>query len=830
MIQRIRSLEVENFRAYKGRLPPVNLDGNVVLLHGLNGSGKTSLLHAIEYAVTGRVEHLAEFRDDYPEKLSHHSPNHATRPGRVRLVASLDGDDEDRVIERTVGGAKPTEGREFSAQTKASYAGRSYLSQAHLARLLNIYQESKGGKGASPIVEFIRDFLQLGQLEAIEDGLHDVGHKARRERKYKAIVQVQEGLKTATTDVAARRVEVTEARQAAERASMQLADASSAAGVQVLEGVPDILRFDLAVEERRDRARAEARQLTTSAEIIRAGEGLDRLPAPPSKGDPEPVYQTLRALASAVDAARTVLGQPEAALGYEPPDLASAEPGPAHAALADELQSWHTWIERTQRALGEGRTANASGIKAAQDAAERLAVLEAQAVQIQTDLAALGDVTRSAVDEAGSLREALSAILPHVHDDDCPVCNRNYAETDRGDLRSHVVSVLKVFGAQTTRLQEQLNQRDRLVAQRAQVESEATALATRSPAEKLEAFQGRTSELDRAEAHLQEAGDLVDVLSASVDTYSERARAAARRAAWVQQRDKVSGAIRSALALLDPNSPLPADAPLPDKLLASFPDRVTKRASVLTAQADALDQVLELAKIVRARSSAATTAQRALTRAESTAETITATSKRVNALIKRANVVRKAAGQTTRTLIERTFDNPLNALVNDIYFRLVRDERFQPWITSKGTIRSLTAAVNAYVDGKKVAEDIASVVSSANLNTAALSLFIALHLASSTRPRTLVLDDPVQSMDDVHATNLASLFRSLAYHPTTPRQLILAVHDKALFEYLALELGPTKDGETLVKVRVTRKSKDEVSVTSELLAWQQDDVRFSNMA
>lgn len=127
-----------------------------------------------------------------------------------------------------------------------------------------------------------------------------------------------------------------------------------------------------------------------------------------------------------------------------------------------------------------------------------------------------------------------------------------------------------------------------------------------------------------------------------------------------------------------------------------------------------------------------------------------------------------------------------------------------------------------------MAEDIASVVSSANLNTAELRLFVALHLASSTSLRTLVLDDPVQSMDDMHATNLAALFRSLAYHPTAPRQLVLAVHDKALFDYLSLELGPTKEGETLVEVRVTRESKDKVIVTSESRSWEPDRVRFGN--
>lgn len=828
MIQRIRTLEVEDFRAYEGRLDPVNLDGNVVLIHGLNGSGKTSLLHAIEYAVTGRVEHLAEFRGDYPKMLSHYDRGCPTRNGRVRLVASLAEGQPDHVIERTVNAKKPTKGSDFPDEVKASYAGRSYLSQAHLFRLLTIYQESKGEKEASPIVEFIRDFLDLGRLEAVEDGLHNIGHKARLKREYPAIVRIQEELSAAKAKVDDLRAQAADAGQAIKRASSTLAEAAGAIGVKPPDGVPDSEDFDLALHERRDLARARARQLTSWAEII--GAGVDSLPSTPPKPNPEPIYETLQALARIVEAARGSLGLPEVAPGYEPPDLGSAAPESAHTALDYEYRSWRDRVERTRLALVESQAASATELKRAHADFERLTFLQAQGVQVQADLAALEDISSVAVDEAGSLREALLAILPHVHGDDCPVCNRDFSETGQGDLRGHVVSALDGLGAHTTRLQEQLDRRNDLVAKRTQVESETSTLGTKSPSERVEALRTRIAELDRAESRLDEARGSLDSLSKSVKAYSERARAVARRAEWIKERDKFTNAIRSAHSLLDPDTVLPVDGRFPDDLIASLPERAAKRASSFSRQADALDRVLDLAEAVRMQSRAAASARRALSQAEAKKEEAAATSERVGNLVKRANDVRRAAAQTTGRLIGRTFDHHLNSLVNDIFFRLARGERFQPRITSQGTIRSLTAAVNAYIDGEKVAEDIASVLSSANLNTAALSLFIALHLASSTKPRTLVLDDPVQSMDDVHATNLAALFRSLAYHPTAPRQLILAVHDKALFEYLALELGPTKEGEVLVEVRVTRESKGKVTVQSMTRSWQPDSVRFGNTA
>jgi exonuclease SbcC len=41
-------------------------------------------------------------------------------------------------------------------------------------------------------------------------------------------------------------------------------------------------------------------------------------------------------------------------------------------------------------------------------------------------------------------------------------------------------------------------------------------------------------------------------------------------------------------------------------------------------------------------------------------------------------------------------------------------------------------------------------LSAGNLNTAALTLFLALHLSVKPQLPWLILDDPVQSMDEVH--------------------------------------------------------------------------------
>src|SRR3546814_19809628 len=65
-------------------------------------------------------------------------------------------------------------------------------------------------------------------------------------------------------------------------------------------------------------------------------------------------------------------------------------------------------------------------------------------------------------------------------------------------------------------------------------------------------------------------------------------------------------------------------------------------------------------------------------------------------------------------------------------------------------------------------------------------LFIALHLSVKPPFPWLVLDDPVQSMDELHIAQFAALLRTLA--KVQGRQVIVAVHERPLFEYLALEL------------------------------------------
>src|SRR3954462_15326943 len=56
---RLRSVIIEGFRGFTKKAS-VDLDANVIILQGPNGVGKTSLLDAILWVLTGRMDRLAE--------------------------------------------------------------------------------------------------------------------------------------------------------------------------------------------------------------------------------------------------------------------------------------------------------------------------------------------------------------------------------------------------------------------------------------------------------------------------------------------------------------------------------------------------------------------------------------------------------------------------------------------------------------------------------------------------------------------------------------------------------------------------------------------------
>jgi exonuclease SbcC len=145
----------------------------------------------------------------------------------------------------------------------------------------------------------------------------------------------------------------------------------------------------------------------------------------------------------------------------------------------------------------------------------------------------------------------------------------------------------------------------------------------------------------------------------------------------------------------------------------------------------------------------------------------------------------------------------LNKIWRDLFVRLAPSEQFVPaFQLPEGKNRRVEAILETVHRSGGRGGSPGAMLSHSNLNTAALTLFLALHLAVKSRLPWLILDDPVQSMDEVHISQFAALLRTLS--KTLGQQIIVSVHERALFDYLTLELNPAFPDDGLITIEISR--------------------------
>jgi DNA repair protein SbcC/Rad50 len=186
-----------------------------------------------------------------------------------------------------------------------------------------------------------------------------------------------------------------------------------------------------------------------------------------------------------------------------------------------------------------------------------------------------------------------------------------------------------------------------------------------------------------------------------------------------------------------------------------------------------------------------------------------------------ARELSRVAADARTAIVGRVFNDALNKIWRDLFVRLAPTEPFVPAFSLPQSIGEPVSArlETVHREGGKGGAP-GAMLSAGNLNTAALTLFLALHLSVKSKLPWLILDDPVQSMDEVHIAQFAALLRTLSkeHH----RQILITVHDRPLFEYLTLELSPAFQGDQLITVELNR-SIDGVSLAEPtFLSWEPD--------
>lgn len=787
---RLKTVLVENFRSINRKIE-VRLDAPVVLIHGRNGTGKTSLLSAIEFTLTGAVPSLARVDPDYKTELLHYGATQGRVVLDVQGVDSISDPIEVRLSSKEV-----TATGKLGEQNASFFSERCYLAQSLLGQLLTIYQDADAGVN-SPLSRFVHELLGLDRLDAIELGLRP-GHDLRNARRLAPTYEdVERERNRLIRDMDDARTQLAEIDAVVERGKVALQNALAVLKIEALASVtePSVLEqalrsgdeesalVDLADKSRQLIAlRRQLGRLVDSASSTESG----ALEAAHSKSQSELAAWRERQSLEIDSALATVRSLfPGAELpGVSDPARAVAV---AMALVTPELE-------------------RCDAIAAREEAdAKRRVELEDALVRVRSRIETLDKEIGSVAAEAGALSAALSELLPHIHSDDCPVCGRDYREVSAEPLSVRVAARAAELSDQAERLGVLTRERNALERERIACDRENETLVARAlaPQVRLDIQDRRAklhemaASLTRLESPAARGNDLI-----TAELIARRSLASLRALSGEEEMLRLSIAEQAiSLGLAAPQMTESLGATL-DRLEEHVRQEELRLKSLVEARNAALRELEGL----NAQSARAAQLRKTNARNEELKERVTAafnTAERIRTDVRR---IATAASTTRASIVGRVFNDRLNHLWRDLFVRLAPAEAFVPAFRVPATRQNrLVPMLETRHRSGRTGGTPGAMLSSANLNTAALTLFLALHLSVKRQLPWLILDDPVQSMDEVHITQFAALLRTLAKEQH--RQVIIAVHDRQLYDYLSVELSPASSGDELITIEIGMSAK-----------------------
>lgn len=789
MNPRLKSLLIQNFRSIRGSVV-IPLDAQVVLLHGTNGMGKTSVMSAIELGLTGSIAHL-EDQSKYHDFLTHID----TMGGAIQLaVEGMNG--------RSTGAGQVAFGpRSFEATPALNAADASFfaerccLPQAVLGRLLDIYDQKKTTN--SRLTEFVKELLRLDALDALVDGLDHAFNVTRIRKLAPAYKQLEEARDLLNKQFERERSSVVSARQATTQRISRLNDL-----LAVLDptAVPVGAGFDVAALRARigDRDRDQAELANVTQQSSEVTSLLSRLEQA-SAGSPDAEIAALERDAAAIGSEyETWLNGPGSQITRALDDLREfhSELSPLEgASIEDQVRDALKWcvveVDRCQRLLDQHGTAS-----------QQLTMARTTIQRATTRIGEINQALEVGAKDARTLAAALAGIAPHVEGDMCPVCNRDYAEVDNGSLTAHIAATIANLTSEAGRLQalstERAAESERLTKV---LRDEATAERLVLQPEALIDLHRRQSAIASIKSRLeplQENATDGQSLFVHLDV-ARRSLAATRRAAKQSASllPEINAAVERATGLPTTNfsglrEALEAANGALSGRLRAVQATLSSRVSVETE----LDQYAREAQLLSDHVAQAT-------ELEARIATMTGAFSSIGEVRERAKTIANAATQVRSGIVRDVFSGSLNKVWRDLFVRLAPNEQFVPQfrLPDQGDGK-LEAVLETFHRSGQVSGPPGAMLSQGNLNTAALTLFLALNLSVPPQLPWLLLDDPVQSMDDVHVAQFAALLRT--FSKGLGKQVVIAVHERALFEYLTLELSPAFAGDSLITVEISR--------------------------
>lgn len=804
MTPRIASITATDFRSLRGSVT-IPMDSPVVLIHGRNGAGKTSLLTAMELGLTGNLVSLSRL----DSKPSEHLVNKEAVSKKASVSIGVHG----LGVEFPAGhfdihGPKFTGKAALDPVLTRHFSERCYLAQSTLSRLLELY-EDKSANGTA-LTRFVKELLGLDALDALIDGLRDAGDVRRLRGHAVSFWDMREQLPSLDDELSRLANELNAAEVQAKQLTKSVQELLTPHWPEVaslsVQAILDLLKEQSQEPELQHltQLRRELNDTVSQSQRVVSAMAADRRAA-------------IETAAGAADAALRgwldTSGQRMMALFDKLGGYFSDLPSPiqnrpeyarafAHRAVSNE-------VARCQQIQAKDQTAQRQVLTLQNDReglAVRLEKIDKQIVQHSL--------------EAGQLAQALSALVPHVHTEECPVCSRDFGEVSSSPLLGHLTARISSLTQSAGLLYALSRERANTVSAVAARDREiGVAKAQVLTAEARTEYGQRLETLEQA---LQDLAFLEGEAKYGETLFAQAANAA-QALASARAVDQQSAAIRDAAgqyAAVLSVDPIGASEPL-QAALQRFLVEVTAQLERLTVKESArrdgeaaLRELLLKQKSVdaiRVRQMERKTARRGLHAAKEAGER---SMKQARKLLMLAQVERSR-------VVSQVFNDSLNAAWRDLFVRLAPDEPFIPaFALPQATKGGVEARLEThYRDGSKGGNPRA-MLSAGNLNTAALTLFLALHLSVKPQLPWLIIDDPVQSMDEVHISQFAALLRTLSKQHS--RQVIIAVHEKPLFDYLCLELSPAFEGDRLITVELGRAANGESVANVVVRDWKQD--------
>lgn len=801
MTSRITKLRASDFRSLNG-LIDLDLDASVVLIHGPNGSGKTSFLSALEFGLTGSVEAMSRVEKNYKKDLVHYDATMASVSIECRHQ-----DVYNSPANLKISSSGTVEGTHLLNSVHSRFfSERSLLAQATLSRLLEIYEISDTRDGENALTRFVKEILGLEVLDNVIEGLKPAGHKARLRKSVPEYSDAEDELER-----------LNESKERKQKTLDELLDASGSSSKSLKESLKPF-NFDKDVE-------LEALLHILENSLSQEGEFTRLLEIDRELMSARSLFGRLSEIgAGAIAEAEQVLVKARAELDewkttHEPrfhqlvelvTSFLANSPSPARVGRetfrAASLNEISAELSRVEARLSRDEIASAETVYA-QSALNKATERSAR----------LGDRLEGLSSSTSDLARALSAVSPFVKDDECPVCHRDFREISKGSLQSHLSEHISVLTSAASELQSVSMERQqaRSEIKKATDLLETHAANTLSTVDR-NSLASRAGRLRDAKRQLEDAENIAK----AGDHCTKRVRDASEKLSELRQNLETAEGIRRSsqkfitdlkLSGIDPEDSTSTILELckraVDEQLAEMRSREEDRQNAIRYA----QEMQSLAERINAEKAS-------LEQIENRVDKAKAAFKKIDVLRQNLKRLSDSAISVRTEIVQQVFNESLNSIWKDLFVRLAPEEPFVPVFalpdTASGPVK---AELKTSYRGKSDGGNPKAMLSAGNLNTAALTLFLSLHLSAPPTLPWLVLDDPVQNMDDIHIAQFAGLLKTLTRQKK--RQVIIAVHEKPLFDYLALELSPASENDSLITVELARGATGQTTYSTNLVTW-----------